>query len=136
MKILIDNNVVMDVLFNREEHYEKSSGVFKMCEYAITGYISALSLADMFYVMRKSLNNEKIDYYLNLLKSIFILEDLTVADMHRAVKLDFKDYEDAVQTACAMRIDADYIVTRNTKDFKESPIPAVTPAEFIEIVGK
>ncbi len=47
-----------------------------------------------------------------------------------AVNMKWRDFEDAVQSAAASRIHADYIITRNTKDFQDSPIPAITPEEY------
>ena len=47
---------------------------------------------------------------------------------------DFPDFEDCLQEKCALEVGADYIITRNVKDFSASEIPAVTPAEMIEII--
>ena len=53
-------------------------------------------------------------------------------DIVNAVESDMSDYEDAVIAATAKRNRIDFIITRNTKDFKESPVPALTPSQFIE----
>ena len=61
MKILIDTNVILDVLCNRPEFISDSLKVFKYCEAnQITGFISALSIPNIVYIMRKELDNEKI----------------------------------------------------------------------------
>ena len=137
MKALIDTNVIIDVLCKREPFYEDSLSVFECCEYkTVSGYISALTVMNTVYIMRKDLNTEKIVDILSRLLDVFMILDLKTIDLVRALELNFKDYEDGVQCFSAVKVNADYIITRNTKDFKDSPIPAVTPAEFIEIVGK
>ena len=47
-----------------------------------------------------------------------------------------KDFEDAVLVKCAQRVGCDYIITRNSLDFKESSIPAVTPEKFLKEENK
>ena len=49
---------------------------------------------------------------------------------------DWKDYEDATQNATALRAEADCIVTRNKKDFSNSPLPVYTPAELLDILNQ
>lgn len=56
---------------------------------------------------------------------------MTVADMTKAADLQWDDFEDALQSVTAERIHADYIITRNVKDFKKSKTVAFTPTEFL-----
>jgi len=136
MKVLIDTNVILDVFCNRLEFVEDSLKVFKYCEVnQLAGCISALSIPNIVYVMRKELNNEKIKEILSILTSIFTVIDLRETDLIKAASMDFLDYEDAVQSACADRAKVNYIVTRNTKDFKNSTVPAVKPSEMLSIVA-
>lgn len=44
------------------------------------------------------------------------------------------DFEDALQIASVFAAKADFIVTRNTADYRRSPVPAITPAEFLRRV--
>ncbi len=133
MKILIDTNVILDVLCNRQNFVEDSLKVFKYCEAEqITGYISALSIPNIVYIMRKELDNEKIKEILTKLTSIFSVVDLREGDLLKAADMDFSDYEDALQSVCAARIKVNYIITRNIKDFKNSGIPAIKPTELFE----
>lgn len=132
MKVLLDTNVILDVLCNRKEFVVDSLKVFKFCELGtVEGYISSLSVANIVYIMRKNLDNSKIKKMLFSLSSIFQIVELRETDLFKAVDLNFSDYEDAVQTACALRINADCIVTRNLKDFSTSPVQGVSPSEFL-----
>lgn len=133
MKILIDTNVILDVLCNRKEFVNDSEKVFKLCEVKkLTGYISALSIPNIVYIMRKELDEQKIKEIIEKLTLVFDIVDLKGEDLKRAVALKFNDYEDAVQSQQAMRIKADYIVTRNIKDYINSKVMAIKPAELLE----
>ena len=98
------------------------------------GYISALSIPNIVYIMRKELDSEKTADILEKLSLIFKIADLKGSDIMKAARLGFDDYEDAVQSVCAARIKADYIVTRNIKDFTKSKVTAIKPSEFLESV--
>lgn len=45
---------------------------------------------------------------------------------------EFADLEDCLQEECSVSIGADYIVTRNVKDFTTSRVPAILPNDFLE----
>jgi len=51
------------------------------------------------------------------------------------LKEDFSDFEDCLQVECAKQVNADYIITRNIIDFKESPIPAILPNDFLKFIS-
>ena len=131
MKLLIDTNIVLDVLCNRKDFVENSSKVFKLCETKkLDGYLSAISVPNIAYILRKELSKEKLKSIIVKLNIIFSIIELKPNDLIFATDLDFKDYEDALQSVCAKRIKADFIITRNTKDFKNSPVKAITPEQL------
>ncbi len=133
MKVLIDTNVILDVLSKRKEFFEDSSKIFKLCEVKkIEGFISALSIPNIVYIMRKELNIDKIKDVIEKLMLVFGITELRGEDLKRASQIDFADYEDAVQSCQASRIKADYIVTRNIKDYKTSKVMAIKPFELLE----
>ena len=133
MKVLVDTNILLDVLCSRQAFLADSAKVFRLCEVGkLDGYISALSIPNIMYILRKELDPDKARDILEKLDLIFSVCDLRAEDLKKAAALGFKDYEDAVQSACAARIHAEYIVTRNGKDFAGSKVPAVTPAELLE----
>ncbi|MCM1316294.1 MAG: PIN domain-containing protein [Alistipes senegalensis] len=133
MKVLIDTNVILDVLCNRSEFVEDSSRVWKYCEVnQIEGYISALSVPNIVYILRKELTPQKTQQLIQQILMIFEVIDLKSSDLKNAAEMLSSDFEDAVQMCCANRIKADYIVTRNIRDFKESKVPALKPSEFLE----
>ena len=132
MVLLIDANIILDVLMNRNEFVIESSLIWKYCEtHQTKGYISALTIANLVYIMRKELDPKRIDTVISSLKIIFEIADLTSEDIILASKMQWRDFEDALQSATAQRIQADYIITRNVKDFRSSKVPAFTPSELL-----
>jgi predicted nucleic acid-binding protein len=132
MRLLIDANIILDVLQNRAEFVEASSIIWKLCETdKATGYVSTLTFANLVYVMRKELAPDKIQEVFQKLRLIFEFADFNSEDLSKAAELNWKDFEDAVQSVTAERIQADYIVTRNVRDFVDSKVMAYTPSELL-----
>ncbi len=132
MKLLIDANILLDVLQNREPHYQEAAVIWKLCETEqVKGYVSTLTFANLVYVMRKELTPEKIKDTLRALNLIFEFADLNATDLTHAAEMGWDDFEDAVQCSIAQRIHAEYIITRNIRDFRKSKVMALTPKELI-----
>ena len=133
MKLLIDAKILLDVLQKREPHYKYSSIIWKLCEAGkAQGFVSVLTFMSLAYILRKELTPEKIADTYKALSLIFTFEDLTQNDVTNAIEMGLKDFEDAVQIQTAQRVGADFIITRNVKDFMKSPVPAYTPVELIQ----
>ena len=132
MRLLIDANILLDVLQKREPYVHDSSLIWKLCETeSAEGYISALTIANLIYVMRKELSAEMIEEVIQKLRLIFQFADLSVSDLIRASEMKWSDFEDAVQSTTAERIHADCIITRNIRDFNKSKVIAFTPTEYL-----
>ena len=132
MRLLIDTNIVLDVLLKREPHFQDSAAVWKLCETdQAEGYVSAMSFANLVYVMRKELSPAQIQDVLDRMKLIFRFADFPASALSRAAELQWPDFEDAVQSVIAEQINADCIITRNVRDFKRSKVMAFTPAELL-----
>ena len=132
MVLLVDTNIILDVLLSRPEFVKDSSMIWKLCETEqAKGYLSTLKYANMMYVMRKQLTPDQMEDVFRKLNLIFEFADFSPAVLERAVAMKWKDFEDAVQSATAESVHADYIVTRNLKDFMKSKVIAFTPAELL-----
>ena len=136
MKVFYDSNVVLDLLLNRTEFLADSMAALKFSELGIVkGYISVVSITDIFYLLRKNLK----DYNQAIAKMqiLFNIVNIGKADKktaYRALNSGWNDFEDAVQYSVAKKLKAKYIITRNKKDFANSEIPVVSPAEFIALM--
>ena len=132
MVLLIDANIILDVLLNRPDYVKDSAMIWKLCETEqMKGYVSTLTFANLVYIMRKQLDPEKIEDVFHKLNLIFEFTDFSVSDLTHAADLNWKDFEDAVQSVIAERIHADYIITRNVRDFSKSRVMAFTPPELL-----
>lgn len=133
MRLLIDANILIDVLSKREPYYQNSALIWKLSEtQKVKGFVSALSFANIAYIMRKELNPDVIEKIFQMMKLIFQFTDLNTTDISNATEMKWKDFEDSLQSATAERICADYIITRNVRDFKMSKVTALTPTEYLE----
>ena len=132
MVLLIDANIILDVLMNRQPFVKDSSLIWKLCETEqAKGYISALTFANMMYIMRKEMSEDTIEEIFRKLKLIFEFADFSQSIMEKAVEMKWKDFEDAVQSATADQVHADYIITRNVRDFTKSKVMAFAPSELL-----
>lgn len=137
IKVLLDTNILLDVLADRAPFAQEAATVFKLCETRqITGVIYALSIPNIVYIMRRELDREQIAGVLQKLTAIFEVADMKADDLKKAAVSAIPDFEDALQSACAQRIKAQYIVTRNLKDFVNSKVMAIKPSELIERMGE
>ena len=131
---LVDTNVIIDMLLDREDA-DAACAVFdgaERGEYYL--HICALSFTTMFYSLRKILSREDRIYALSQLKEALEVAtiDSNVIDM--ALKSGWRDFEDAVQNFSAVvdpQISA--IITRNTKDFKDSCLEVVDSVDFLKL---
>jgi len=132
-KLLIDTNIVIDYLADRAPFADHSEKIIVSCiEGEIKGIITASSVTDIYYVMRKIAGREKTIKMIGVLLEIFDVVKVGKPDLINAIELDMPDFEDALTSICAKRAKADYIVTRNSKDFKYSQVKAITPKEFLQ----
>jgi predicted nucleic acid-binding protein len=135
VKLLIDTNIIIDNLASRDE-YGESLKILNLCEIGFfEGIITTVTVMDVMYIMRKHLKSiavrNEVQLYLHILDVIPALK----SDIINAFTGDFPDFEDAVQASCAARIKADYIVTRNVKDFEKSNVPAVLPVDILKMLA-
>lgn len=134
-KILIDTNVLIDYLLEREPFFEDAKKVILSCTNGETkGCIAAHSLSNMFFILRKDYDaKERREVLLNLCK-IFDVEGIDKAKLILGLQNEnFSDFEDCLQMECAKAYEADYIVTRNVSDYATSEIKAILPKDYIEL---
>jgi len=135
-RALIDTNVIMDVLFEREKFLEPAKAIWKAVEEGrLDGYISAITPITVFYVAERMKDAEHAHKLVEEILAIFRVCPLTEASLHAAMALPMDDYEDAAQVASAIAEGLDVIVTRDVNDYAASPIPALSPVKFLKKLG-
>lgn len=135
MVVLIDTNVIIDYYCEREEFYKYSKAVMEWCsEDNVNGYVAFHSISNIWFILRKLPDKTRREILLNICKILTVAG----ADQNEVIKAiensDFKDFEDCLQDRCAVSISADYIVTRNVKDFAAAETKAITPEKFCELM--
>ncbi|MCM1270477.1 MAG: PIN domain-containing protein [Ruminococcus flavefaciens] len=135
MKIMIDTNVILDVLLERENFVDESYKVLSMCEeHRVNGFVSASAVTDIYYIVRKYTHSAEIAYNaIGKLLEIAKVCSVTNSDVLTAFQLRAKDFEDCLVSICAKSNSCDYIVTRNKTDFENFDTKALTPIEFINM---
>ena len=134
MKALIDTCVIVDVLQNRVPFCEKAQTIFlAAANNQFTGCMTAKSSADIYYLTHRFTHDDKASRaVLNKLFMLFEVLDTAGMDCRHAILSEISDFEDAVMVETAVRTEMDCIVTRNIRDFTNSPIPVFTPEEFLD----
>jgi predicted nucleic acid-binding protein len=135
--IFIDTNVIIDFLADQEPFSYHAGKLFELSvKGEIKIYISAISYNNIYYILRQTLTNNATIKLLEELAGITEIADVNKTIIQQSLKTDFKDYEDAIQYYCAISIpEIDFIVTRNTKDFKKSTLPILTPLEAMASIN-
>lgn len=136
MVVLVDTNVVIDFLITREPFYKASSEVITKCaSKELDGYIAVHSIPNLWYILRK-IPEDKRRKWLSDICEFLQVGGVDHEDVSKAIRMmEFKDFEDCLQDRCAERIGAEYIITRNVKDFEGSVVPAISPEEFLKAIS-
>lgn len=135
-RVLVDTNVILDVFMNREPWVESSAPVLRLAEGgSIEGLVAAHSVTTLHYLLARDLSRSRVRKVLADLLQVLQVVPVDEDRLRHALALDWPDFEDAVQAACAESAGADYLVTRNKKDFRKSPIKALTPAELVALTS-
>lgn len=134
-KILIDSDVILDFFFDRIPFSQNAAKIFSLCESKkIEGYVTPVIISNVYYLLRQTAKHEKVIDKLKLLLSITEVLIINKDSIIQALHSDFKDFEDALQNfAAESNQKIDFIVTRNTKDFKNSKLAVITPDNYLKI---
>ena len=133
-KIFVDTNIVVDLIADRQPFSKYAIELFQKAEAKeIQLFTSSHSIATTHYLLKKYLEEKELRSVLyNLLDYLTVIavdEDI----LKRGLRSAHKDFEDSIQILCASTVDnINCIVTRNTKDFKASEIPAFNPDEIVK----
>jgi predicted nucleic acid-binding protein len=126
MRVLLDTDVLLDVALAREPHTENSVAVLKWVQAGGEAAVAWHSLSNCAYLLKGGRP------FLNKLLKLVDVATVGTADARLTLGLPMSDVEDAFQAAAAVAWKADFIITRNLPDYRKSPVPAISPAEFLE----
>ncbi len=132
MRILLDTNIVLDVLLQRQPWFDEAASVWQSCDAGRNvGFVSVVTVTNVYYFGRKVLGSRAA---LQAVRAVLAAFEIVPADrlvLEKATKYPGSDYEDNVQIAGAIAASLDAIVTRDRTGFSHCPIPVLSPAELL-----
>lgn len=134
-KILIDTDVILDFFFDLEPFSENAAKILSLCESKeITGFVTPVIISNVYYLLRQTAKHEKVIEKLKMLVSITDVLVINKDSILQALNSEFKDFEDALQNYSAeLNKEIDIIITRNTKDYKNSSLGVMTPDNYLKM---
>jgi predicted nucleic acid-binding protein len=134
-RVLIDTDVILDFFFDRKPFSDDASRVFSLCESGrIIGYVTPVIVSNVYYLLRQTAKHEKVTEKLHQLVSFLEVLIMDKNIIVQALNSGFKDFEDALQNyAAEINGEVEIILTRNVKDYKNSALSVMTPADFLKL---
>jgi predicted nucleic acid-binding protein len=136
MTIFVDNDVILDVLLDRKEFKDSKLLLSSIENKQAKAYTSPLILTNSFYIISKLKDKKRAWSAIKKIRLLFKIAKVTEDIVDLALASDFIDFEDAVQYYAALAQKADYLITRNKKQYTGTQIPVVTPLEYIAIAAQ
>lgn len=135
MKLLLDADVLLDTAFHRKPFVADSDQVIQWCQQTpYSALVAWHTLSNLYYLLRPSRADAGARGFIADLLGFAVVASGGTEAVRRALSLPLRDFEDALQVAAAIAGGADFIVTRNLRDFARSPLPVVTPSDFLHKV--
>lgn len=133
MNALIDTCVVIDFLQKREPFAEEARQIFVAAATdRFSGFITAKAATDIYYLAHRFTHSDQDSRELLIrVLSVLRMLDTSAEDVYRAIDSDISDFEDAVMVSTGERTGMACVVTRNTRDYRNSGIPIFTPEQFL-----
>jgi predicted nucleic acid-binding protein len=132
MRALIDTDVILDVLLERQPFLQNSRAVWPAHEDGqFDGYVAAITPVNVFYIARRYRDAATTRQLLGDLLATFSVCSLDHAILQTAYAFPMADFEDGVQHASAAASQLDAIITRNVGDYAQATLPVFTPTDFL-----
>ena len=137
MNVLLDVNVILDVVLNRDPWGAEASLVWDAHEEGrLNAWIAAFSIPTIFYVVRRQNNLAAAHEAVRICLETFEIAAVDRSTLDLARQLSVSDYEDALQIASAVETDVNAIVTRDPSGFRQSSVPAILPRDLLKKISQ
>lgn len=132
MRVFLDTNILLDVLMNRPGLVDESEAAILRCEaLGVQMFVAWHGLATAYYLLRRGRTEPEAMQEVDRILAWAHVASAGDAEARRARSLGFTDFEDALQAASAEACGAEWILTRDLTGFASSPVPALSPADFL-----
>jgi predicted nucleic acid-binding protein len=137
IKVLLNTNVLLDIALERQPFFEDSELVLSLVESRqIKGAISASTVSDLYYVIRKQKKSHALALeFVDEISKICQIATVNRAVIEMALTSSFDDFEDAIQYSTAQINALDGIVTRNPQDYHLAELRIFTPSALIQYLS-
>ncbi|MBN2356951.1 PIN domain-containing protein [candidate division KSB1 bacterium] len=133
-KIFIDTDIILDLLLNRHPFSSSSAQLFTLIEEKlVTAFTSPVVLANIYYISAKLIDKKNAIKHIRNLLTIIKVSVIDEKIILLAANSPFKDFEDAIQYFSAKNVASNFLITRNTKDFKVTDLTVCTPEEYLTV---
>jgi predicted nucleic acid-binding protein len=135
MKVLLDVNVVLDVLLDREPHVEASAAIWAAVESGMAeGFLPAHALTTIHYLVRKERGGSRAKRVIAALLRVFAVAPVDGTVIRDALELPSLDFEDSVAAAAACSAGCDLVITRDPRGFHGSHVRVLTPEAAVPLL--
>ncbi|HEY9644637.1 MAG TPA: PIN domain-containing protein [Coleofasciculaceae cyanobacterium] len=136
MRVLIDTNIILDFLLERDPFFQDAEILFQaIASERLEGYVSATTVTDIFYVARRQ--TQSIDRARQAISSTLAVLNVCPIDgstLQAAFASELRDFEDAVQLYCAIAQNLNAIVTRDAQGFSGTTLAVLSVSQLIELL--
>lgn len=135
VRLLIDTNILLDLVLERLPWASEAALLLDAVERGrAKGYVASHTITTLYYVIARARDRRIAATAVSDLLGFLTAVPLETHDFQHALVLGLSDFEDAVQVAAGLKISADYIVTRNEKDFEGATIPPRSAGEVFALL--
>lgn len=135
MRLLLDTNIVLDVLLNREPHASNSASVWAAVEEGrAEGFLAAHAVTTIHYLCARDGGVARANRTIAALLKVFSVAAVDGAVIEEAIASGMSDLEDAVAVFAARDSECDVIVTRDPRGFRGSPVRCISPDAILPLL--
>lgn len=136
-RVLLDTNIVLDVLLDRQPHVPASAAVWAAVEHGLSkGFLAAHAVTTVHYLVRKELGNQEAKRTVDLLLRVFGVAAVDRGVVEQALQRPLADFEEAVAAAAAHAAGCSCVITRDPKGFRGSAVRALTPEAVLPLLRR
>lgn len=137
-RIFIDANILIDFLSAKAKQKDqmRAKEIIYHCHKNLSkAFISTHSFMVLFHKLDSEFREKLV------LKSkirgaykLFNVIPVDNVDLKFAFNSKMDDFEDAVQLSCAVKVEAEIIITKNLNDFYDTDIAIIPPSQFFDLI--
>ncbi len=133
-KILLDTNILLDAAIGERPGWAAATLLIDEVAFSeVEGYVAALSLKDVYYVLTKYADEAAARQFIGALMELFEIVAVDSTICRNALESDEKDFEDGLVRACAETVSVDFIISRDERAFARSSVKRLSAQEYVDL---